>query len=483
MRVITFIFCFIFCSFTVFSQKKVPYNPNKKFSPTELKDDFLWLREAIEGYHAGAFWYTPQDSLRSIFNNYEKTLTDSLTERQFRNQLYKVTEAVKCGHAGISSSRERQKYFKKKPVRILPFNLYYIDSQIVVIKNLTKDTTIKQGAIVKSIEGVAAKNIIKTMFEGNASDGFNLTNRYYAFEHGVQFEYTRHFSERDTFNIVFEDSSRVERSLKLAAIISDSFPFVKPKIVQSLYENRGNRFFRSEKDTTIAVLDLQAEKMLGYKKFYRKSFKYLKINKIDKLIIDLRGNGGGFLLNPGDLLGYMIASPDYVEVWRDRKPISMKKAIGGTRWIWFTEHFFPLLPSVRRVKTEDKKRFLLKIGFKPKRKNHFHGKVVVLTDGGTFSAASFIAAYLKKYQRATIIGQETGGGEAGCSAFLMPHVELPNSKLQYRLPLYRVIHNTAFDTVGRGVMPDILIQYNLDNYLKNKDLEMEKAIENLQKTP
>ena len=192
MRIITLI-VILFSFFNVFSQKKIKYNPDKKFSSQELKADFQFLQHAIETYHAGAFWYTSKDSLAHIFNNYEKSLTDSLTERQFRNQLYKVTEAVKCGHSGISSSEARQKYFKHKPIRIVPFSLYYIDSQIVIFKNYTKDSTVKVGSIVQSIDNIPTSTIIKTMFDGNASDGYNLTNRFYSFEHGVQFEYTRYY--------------------------------------------------------------------------------------------------------------------------------------------------------------------------------------------------------------------------------------------------------------------------------------------------
>jgi C-terminal processing protease CtpA/Prc len=473
-------FFLFFVSLSVFAQKKQPYNPNKKFSAQALKEDFRQLRFAIEEFHAGAFLYTSADSLKKVFDNYEASLTDSLTERQFRNQLYPVTEAVKCGHAGVSSSKARQKYFKKQAIKILPFDLYYIDSQLVVMQNLSKDSSIKIGEIVTSIEGESTANMVKKMFAANGSDGFNLTNRYYSFERGVQFEYTRHYTEKDTFQLQFMDSTKAIRTIRVAALLSDSFPFSKAKLLKPIYKNKGNRFYLAEKDSTIAVLDLLAERMTGYRKFYKKSFKYLNDNKLDKLVVDLRGNGGGFMLNPGDLLGYLLQEKDYVEVIREKKALSIKKALGRKTGVKFTEIFFPLIPSVKRVK-DDPRFFHIKIFFKPKKHHFYKGKIFVLTDGGTFSAASYIAAYLKKYNRATFIGSETGGGESGCSAFLMPHIELPNTKLQYRLPLYSVKHNTSPKLIGRGVMPDLLINYQKDNLLKMKDLEMEKVYEMLMK--
>ncbi len=469
------LFFFIFCfSIALFAQKKQPYDPNKKFSAQALKEDFRQLRFAITQFHAGAFLYTSEDSLKKVFDAYEASLRDSLTERQFRNQLLPITEAVKCGHAGISSSKARQKYFKKQPIKILPFELYYIDSQLVVMRNLSKDSTIKVGEIVTSIEGESTAAMIKKMFDANASDGYNLTNRYYSFERGFQFEYTRHYTEKDTFQLQLMDSTKAIRNIRVASILTDSFLFAKPSLLKPIYKNKGNRFYLAEKDSTIAVLDLVAERMTGYRKFYKKSFKYLNNNKLDKLVIDLRGNGGGFMLNPGELLSYLISEKDYVEVIREKRAVSIKKVLGRKTGVSFTEMFFPLIPQVKRVKG-DSRFFHIKLFFKPKKRHFYKGKIFVLTDGGTFSAASYIAAYLKKHQRATFIGSETGGSESGCSAFLMPHIELPNSKLQYRLPLYSVKHNTSPKLIGRGVMPDILIDYQKDNLLKMKDLEMEKV--------
>jgi C-terminal processing protease CtpA/Prc len=465
----------------VFTQTKKTYNVNEKFNKENLLEDVNFLQQVIATYHPKAYAFSPKNKVDSVFESYKKSLPDSLTERAFRNQLYAITEVIKCGHAGISSSKARQKYFKKKPIRLIPLDLYCVDSQIIVLRNLSKDSAISKGAKILKIDGVEASTIITTIFKGHTSDGYNLTNRWYAFERGVQFEYVRFFPEKDTFELTYLDNSGKVLSQKMPAISSDSLPLPTMKQKQNfIYSNKQNHFYLAKEDSTVAVLDLLSERMFGYKKFYKKSFRYLAQHKIEKLIIDLRGNGGGFMLNPGELLSYFIPVSDYVEVTRDKSIVLPKAIFKGKKWIWFTEHFFHWLPSVDKVKNKHNI-FWLSIKFSPKRKLHYKGKIVVLTDGGTFSAASFIAAYIKKHQRATIIGTETGGGEAGCAAFLMPQIELPNTKLQYRLPLYQIKHNTQPMLFGRGVFPDIEVKYSIEDVLKSKDKEMKLAIEQLNK--
>lgn len=473
-------YCLVFLisivPFLAFTQTKKTYDVNQKFGKKQLIEDTEFLANLIKTYHPAAFQFTKASTFDSVFANYIKSLPDSLTEREFRNDLYIVTELIKCGHAGISSSKARQKHFKKKPVRLIPLSLYFIDSQLVVVKHLSKDTSLPLGTVISKIDGNATNDILQKMFQSNSSDGYNLTNRFYAFERGVQFEYARYYPEKDTFTISYVDKTGVELTKKMAAILSDSLPLPNLPKQKPIYSNKQNRFYLAKEDSSIAVLDLVVERMMGYKKFYRKSFKYLKQHNIEKLVIDLRGNGGGFMLNPGDLLSYLLHYSDFVEVKRNKTTPMPKSIFKGKKWIYFTEHFFHWIPNVEKIKNKEDL-YWLKIAFKPKRKHRYEGKLVVITDGGTFSAASFIAAFIKKYNRATIIGSETGGGEAGCSAFLMPQIELPNTKLQYRLPLYQIKHNTTPKQFGRGVFPDFKVKKSLDDLLKNKDKEMEMAVE------
>lgn len=484
MRLISFlIFLYLFTTdITAQPHSKQRYNPDKLYSIDELKSDFNYLRNVIDQYHAGAYQYISKDSINKIFDNYYKTIREPMTERMFRNQLMAVTEIIKCGHSGIASSNARIRYYKKKPIHLIPLGLYVVDNQVYIGKNFSKDTTVNIGTIVKRIDGVHTRKIIRQLYATNSSDGFNETNRSYGYERALQFEYPKLYpTNKDTFDLTILDNNHQEKKLKIAAIIPDSLPQTPQEdTITALYANESNRFYRSDRDSSVAIFDLKEECRNGYKSFYRKGFRYIEKNKIDKLVIDLRGNGGGYLLNPGHFLGYLLPQKDYVEVWRKQQTLS-QKVVKNVAFVKFTEFIFSYLPISKKISSADDTIYKIRLFFKPKKRYHFNGKVCILTDGRTFSAATYIAAYLKKYSRGIFIGQETGGAAHGCNAFIMPMVTLPNTKLRYRLPLYRVENILNTPPNGHGVMPDITTKYSIEDLLNKRDLELEKAIEMLNK--
>jgi C-terminal processing protease CtpA/Prc len=90
------------------------------------------------------------------------------------------------------------------------------------------------------------------------------------------------------------------------------------------------------------------------------------------------------------------------------------------------------------------------IGVKPKNKKHYDGNLFVLTDGGTFSAASYVTTILKHHANATTIGQETGGGEKGSNGMLQMKYTLPESKIRFIFQYYHFKHdiNSINKTLG-----------------------------------
>ena len=79
----------------------------------------------------------------------------------------------------------------------------------------------------------------------------------------------------------------------------------------------------------------------------------------------------------------------------------------------------------------------------------------MLVDGGTFSAASSLTASLRAQRRITVIGQETGGGEAGTNGGTISYVALPETHLVLQLPHFQMLTAGPHPQRGHGVRPDI----------------------------
>jgi C-terminal processing protease CtpA/Prc len=211
-----------------------------------------------------------------------------------------------------------------------------------------------------------------------------------------------------------------------------------------------------------------------YTKAYRQIFKKLKKDNCKNLVIDLRDNGGGSVFNSYELLKYLIPNKAEQTSYTFIKNYPYRKYTKGNLLFKFTKLYFRLIGKYD--KKGDSLFYTLKI--KPKKKWHFDNKVIVLINGGSFSASCLVGAYLKELKDITFIGQETGGTLEGSNAIITPYYTLPNTKTKLRIPTFRLMHNpVAKPILGRGIIPDIKIEYSIEDYRRHRDLEMKKVRE------
>ena len=112
---------------------------------------------------------------------------------------------------------------------------------------------------------------------------------------------------------------------------------------------------------------------------------------------------------------------------------------------------------------------------------HYGGRVIILTDETSKSAATDFPAILVRNGRAITVGRETGTGYHYMTAVKFAHLALPHSHIEYTLPL---IKSVADDTVSdrfpakRGLMPDVEVPLTYDEfYAPEGDPVMEKALQ------
>ena len=174
---------------------------------------------------------------------------------------------------------------------------------------------------------------------------------------------------------------------------------------------------------------------------------------LKNLVIDVRSNGGGDA-GLSTLLTRYIVDHDFKladSLYTIKPPSEYKK---------YMQHGFwnGLLIGTVTKKGRDGKyhfRYFEKHMYSPKRKNHYEGQVFILIGGNSFSATTLFTGCLKGQKNVTLVGEETGGGYYGNTAWIIPDVTLPNTGLRFRLPRFRMVVNKDRVKNGRGVMPDV----------------------------
>ena len=74
-----------------------------------------------------------------------------------------------------------------------------------------------------------------------------------------------------------------------------------------------------------------------------------------------------------------------------------------------------------------------------------------------------------------MVGEETGGGAYGNSAWLIPDITLPNTKVRFRLPLFRLVIDKDAPK-GRGVIPEVESKPTTEAIRRNADYKMETVL-------
>ncbi len=101
---------------------------------------------------------------------------------------------------------------------------------------------------------------------------------------------------------------------------------------------------------------------------------------------------------------------------------------------------------------------------------HYRGKVVVLIDGNSASAAEIFAAVLKDHHRATIVGRRSAGAVLASWFYRLPGGgQLQLSREDYIAPNGRRIE-------GNGVEPDVVVARKLADVRAGADPDLEAAL-------
>lgn len=157
---------------------------------------------------------------------------------------------------------------------------------------------------------------------------------------------------------------------------------------------------------------------------------------VDGTVLDLRGNPGGYIFVLEQFLSYFLekGSIPFITDGKDGKDL----------------HVMMLEPL-------------------------YHGKLVVLVDENSFSAAEMFASAIQTNGRGTIVGVKTTGAvAAGRPVSLWYGASM-------LVTVERVLDSNGVDLEYVGVTPDVVVEVTKEDILAGRDAQLEKAWEILKK--
>jgi len=469
------------------------YDPRKKYSPVLLRADYTLFRNILETSHPSIYWYTTKDSMDYYFEQGYKTLSDSMTEIQFRDQLAYVISKIDCGHTSMKGSKAFSKYIDTAFSKAFPFAMKFWSDTMVITANLRRDDHVLQrGTVVKSINGYDARALRDTLFNYITTDGYSANGKYQSLSTGFAFAnlYKSILGLTDSIDVHYLDELGMEQQIYVRPYDFKA-DTMNNKTLSHGPPAKGNGK-KKEKDKPVfyfSPLNLQLDTVMktGFmtvanfdrsnhlRKFFKHSFRNLQKNHIRDLIIDVRSNGGGDAGLSTLLTRYIIDHKFKIadSLYTVKLPSKYNKYIQKS----FLNRM--LIGLVTRKGKDGKYhfRYFEKHYYSPKEKYHYDGQVFILIGGNSFSATTLFAGDLKGQKNVTLVGEETGGGFYGNTAWIIPDVTLPNTGLRFRLPRFRMVVNKDRIKNGRGVMPDVWAIPTVDGIRYGVDLKAMKVKE------
>lgn len=412
------------------------------------------------------YWYTSKDTIDWAFNTVLNSITDSMNEPAFRNKLAWAVSKIRDGHTTVRFSRRYNNAISRSQLPVFPLAIKaWKDSLVVLASAFRGDSVFTRGTIILSINDRSPGEILDSIFQFISTDGFadNFKNQVVSFNFGIH--YTNAFGLDSLHKISFLDSNGMKRTVMIRNYDpkSDTVSRKGRKPTQVVVPTRRERKETerlSRRSITIdtpmntAYIRVATFSSGKLKHFFRKSFRTINKQGLSNVVLDLRENGGGNIMNSTRLTQYLI-----------NKPFKLADTVAAiSRRFKYGDHIRPSLAykismffTSRRKRADGRYHFAYfeNKTFKPKKKNHFDGEVYLIQGGYSFSATTLFINSIKGQPNVTVVGEETGGGSYGNSAVHLPQIILPNTKIRVVLPIYRLVMDASKPKTGRGIFPDI----------------------------
>ena len=413
------------------------YNPKKTVPVNLLKSDFHFLRTKLETVHPALYRYTPKDQMDRLFDSLEQAVSEPLTEQEFLSLIQLLSEKIGDGHTMFLPGKQLSEYDKNE-ARFFPFSASWLENKLIITQNLSADTSIPVGTEILRINGIETKNFMPGLIQRQIRDGYNLTYPYWILSKYFASYYSFAYGRPPEFVIELKTDA-----IKMKKIIQ-ALPIAEMQANQrTRYKHRhtsmGIQLDTISRSSTQLVrinsFDPDEYEMAGqsdYKKVLEDLFLRLKKDSIRHLILDLRDNQGGEFGPVRKLLSYLIEKP------------------------------CPFLVGGREAAL-----------IQPDR-NYFTGQIIILMNGGSFSATSILIATLQREHHVILIGEETGGNKYEISGDPKLYV-LPSTHLHCMISTRNYLIQSGINE-GHGVLPDDRIQPTIDDLATGKDAVLAIAL-------
>ena len=478
---------------------------DKMMSAEKIREDLDVLKEAICEIYPSLEEKIPEKEFRAFVDSVKMSLTGEIDPAyDFRIVLRKILNKVPDSHI----------YMYPDPVKTSPRESWLPEAYLVYCDDTArvlmtpKEYMPLNGKVVTSIDGVPVSEYAKKAdmfisgYDGKVESALQeqkvMLGGYGALvnpgaKKGSAQELT--FSDGTKATVPYCNNPNI-------IVFNDNVNRIRQWMMANIYKGDNNVFETRKLNDSTYYLGLKTFEMLTQQVEAVRDF--LDTCKAANLIVDVRNNGGGHNEVLMQLLSYFAESP----MNRQKGGYNRVNKKGQFATLKYSLNYSPdadVFPEYE----EGENGYYLRDSLQtcavvmPDPKVHYSGKVYVLTNSYSKSAAMLFPAILVRNRRGVCVGRETGSTYHSMTALKFADIRLPNSLQTIRIPLVQLVFDTTVcDRLpkGRGLLPDypvpltyneifggqdgntdVILEYALSLISNNKYLTPEDPFEELDK--
>lgn len=443
-----------------------------------LQKDVDVFCNALMNYYPGLYDITPKNNLEVSFSELRKTIPpEGLTISEFANRLRIFIRLFSDNHISIWES------YTPEDVVFLPIEIGAINGKLYIVSSQIKSLPV--GAQISSLDGTTIEHMIDiARIQVGRSDG-TLGNwereslsknagRFWVNASG------HHAGDKIVIELSDGSKSTVTLSKQPVSGITDwwtrTINVTKSRGTKiSGFEDTPNIVFRQISPNTDSItlhsFDWSDVEKDVVDRYFSDNEHQLPAN----IILDLRSNPGGEQRTEWNFIGYFTKREIHPFVYKTvvQKKLSAVSGITNLvdgdektfgKYVLSENGLYQAYPEQDEVITAHK--------------NTFNGRLIILTNGMTGSAAFDVTRLLQTYAQAILVGRPGPHGTNRMIAEKFALVYLPSSSVNLSIPMVKIVTEKYGETdPAKPLSIDYPVEISLDSVTGDKDPEWDLALD------